>query len=344
VSKVAVDKFSSAVARCGLANPVELTRSFTPEPGLVVVVRALTENPMYPDVELTDGSFSRVAAGDVIAGVLGSRQALRGFVGYAPVKAAAGDRLQLLNLGGVVGRCIDGHRDLGTAVDVELLGAAVRGRKLVRLSQHALPAVPVLGETKPIILVLGSCMNVGKTAACEEIVRLFARRGARVGAAKVSGVACLKDVRRMKLAGAVEALSFVDCGVPSTVDAPDLSAIARSLVAALNDSSDVIVMELGDGILGHYHVDSILDDRAFMSNVDAVVYCASDLVSAWGGRELLSARGVPIHVICGPATDNCAGTEWIRGSLGLEAANALTDQEKLFSILSERVKIGPLKV
>jgi len=339
VSRLVADKFASAVVRTGLANPLEIAKTFTPEPGMVVAVRALGENPMYPDVELTDGSFSRVKAGDVIVGALGSRQALRGYVGYAPVKAAAGDKLQLLNLGGVIGRCIDGHKDLGPAIDVEVLGAVVNGRKPVTLAQHALPEVPVLPITKPIVLVIGSCMNVGKTAACTEIVRLFTKRGVRVGAAKASGVACLKDVRRMELAGAVKALSFVDCGYPSTVDADDVSVIARALAAALDPVSDLIVVELGDGILGHYHVDSIFNDRSFMANVDAVVFCASDLVSAWGGREILTQKGVPIHLVCGPATDNCAGTQYIENILGLPAANALADQEKLFDLLSARLQV-----
>ncbi|MBI2933114.1 MAG: hypothetical protein HYY16_15830 [Planctomycetes bacterium] len=337
MSSIQVEKFASSTARVAPVNPVEITRSFTPEPGVVVVVRALTENPMYPDIELADGSFSRVKPGDIIAGVLGSRQALRGYVGYAPVKVAGGDRLQLLNLGGVIGRAIDGHKDLGPAVDVELLGAVVHGRRPVTLRQHALPEVPILGPSKPIILVLGSCMNVGKTAACAEIVQMFSKRGLRVGAAKVSGVGCMKDVRRMEIAGAVKTYTFLDCGVPSTVDAEDVSAIARSLAGALDDEADLIVMELGDGILGHYHVDSIFEDRSFMSNVDAVVYCASDLVSAWGGREILAQKGVPIDVICGPATDNCSGTDWIEGTLGLPAANALTEREKLYRILAAKI-------
>jgi hypothetical protein len=302
--------------------------------------RALSENAEYPDVELADGSFSRVRAGDLIAGVLGSRQALRGYVGYAPVKASVGDRLQILNLGGVIGRCIDGHADLGPAVDVEVLGAVVRHRKPVTLRDVALPEVPVLGATKPIILVIGSCMNVGKTAACAEIVRLYSKRGARVGAAKVSGVACLKDERKMRAAGAVKTFSFLDCGYPSTVDAEDVSAIARSLVSAMNDDVDLIVMELGDGILGHYHVDTIFDDTSFMANVDSVVFCASDLLAAWGGREILARKGVPIHVVCGPATDNCAGTVYIENALGVPAANALTQPEKLYEILAAKTAVN----
>lgn len=340
MSKVVVDKFASSTGRVGLSNPVEISRDVQAEPGTVVVARALTENPMYPDLELVDGSFSRIRPGDVIAGVLGSRQALRGFVGYAPYKAAAGDRMHLLNLGGVIGRCIDGHKDLGPAIEVEILGGAVRGRKPVTLKDHALPEIPILGTTKPIVLVLGSCMNVGKTAAASEIVQMFSRRGVKVGAAKVSGIACMKDLRKMQAAGASQTLCFLDCGIPSSVDAEDLSSVARSLAAALSANNDVIVMELGDGILGYYHVDSVLEDQTFMQNVDAVVFCASDLVSAWGGRQILTQKGIPIHVVCGPATDNCAGTTYIENVLGVPAANALTEQAKLFELIAARAGVA----
>jgi hypothetical protein len=175
-------------------------------------------------------------------------------------------------------------------------------------------------------------MNVGKTAAATEIVRLLTKAGHKVGAAKVSGVACLKDLRKFDAAGAVKTLSFLDCGVPSTVDA-DVSTIAKTLVAHLEET-DVIVMELGDGILGYYHVDSVLDDAGFMANVDAVVYCASDLVSAWGGKQILESKGIRISCICGPATDSVAGTTYLEGIIGLPAANALTESAKLMEILA----------
>jgi hypothetical protein len=118
------------------------------------------------------------------------------------------------------------------------------------------------------------------------------------------------------------------------VDATDVGAIARTIVGALDGADvDLIVVELGDGILGHYHVDSVFDDRSFMANVAAVVFCASDLVSAWGGKEILSGMGVSIDVVCGPATDNVAGTTYIENTLGLAAANAFTETRKLHDLI-----------
>ncbi len=325
-------KFASSTAKLGLSGPLQFVRECSPEAGQVVIVRAKTENPFYPDLELVDGSFSKISAGDVIAGVLGGRQALRGFVGYAPYRVRAGETLHLLNMGGVIGRCIGGHKDLGNAIEVELIGCVVRGRKLLNIKETALPEVEILGVSKPIVLVLGSCMNVGKTAAATEIIRLLTKAGHKVAAAKVSGVACQRDLRKFDAAGAIQTLSFLDCGVPSTVDA-DVSSIAKTLVAHLAEA-DVIVMELGDGILGYYHVDGVLEDQGFMANVDAVVYCAGDLVSAWGGKQILESKGIKITCVCGPATDTVAGTTYIEGMIGLPAANALTEPAKLMEVLA----------
>ena len=58
--------------------------------------------------------------------------------------------------------------------------------------------------------------------------------------------------------GAVPAMSFSDAGLPSTThtDACIVPA-AKGILAALNASEpDAIVVEFGDGIMGHYGVDS----------------------------------------------------------------------------------------
>jgi hypothetical protein len=332
-----IDKFASQTGRLSLPNPVDMVSQFHPEPGTVVAVRALSENPNYPHLELPDGSLSRVRSGEALVGVLGSRQALRGFVGYAPYRVTVGETLHLLNIGGVVGRLIDSHPKLGEPVRVRLLGAVAREGKVVHLRDVALPPARLTATFKPIVLVVGSCMNVGKTVAATALVRELSAGGLRVGAAKVTGVACMRDTRAMEAAGAVKTATFVDCGLPSTVDADDLAAVARTLAAHLSPVSDVIVMELGDGIIGHYNVDAVFKDRRFMGHVSAVVYSAADLVSAWGGIELLSRRGVTVAVVTGPATDTEAGTKYISCSLEHPAANAQSHAEALGDIVLSRL-------
>ncbi len=336
---VRVDAFASVTSRLALSNPVPLADACAADPGTVVIVRALGENPRYPELETTDGSCVPVRRGRIIAGALGSRQALRGFVGHPPATLARGDRLHLLNLGGVIGRCVDAARDMGEAIPVEVLGCAGRDGRIINIRDAALPEVHRLGTTAPIVLVLGSCMSVGKTTATLEIIRALAQRGMKVGAGKVSGVACLRDTRRMQEAGACAAYNFVDCGMASTAGADDLSSVARRIAKRLDaDGVDAMVIELGDGLLGHYGVAGVLDDRKLIANVGAVVFCASDLVSAWGGRELLARRGLRIDVVSGPATDNMAGSSYIEAELGLPAANGLTEPGKLAGILAARLE------
>jgi hypothetical protein len=329
--KIEVKHQASATAPLKLTNPVEVHRQASVEAGQLVVVRALTENPLYPELETPSGDRVAVKKGDIIAGILGSRQALRGFVGYAPYRLTAGDKLHILNLGGVIGRYVSGHKDLGEPVQVEVLGISKKNLKEV-----ALPKVDVLAEAKPIILVCGSCMNVGKTATTEELIKGLSWQGMKVGGAKITGIACLKDTIRMKNAGAARTLSFLDCGVPSTVDTDDIAGIARSIVSQMKDV-DLVVMELGDGIMGHYKVERFFDDRALMSHIDAVVFCASDLTAAWGGKEILAQRGVPVTVVCGPATDTEAGVTYLEKTIGVPAANALTDSQKLLNLLAPMV-------
>src|SRR5262245_64592540 len=105
---------------------------------------------------------------------------------------------------------------------------------MINLLDAARPYARRLNTTAPIVLVLGSCMNVGKTAATLEIIRGLAKRGLRVGAGKASGVACLRDTRRMQAAGAAVAYNFVDCGMASTAGAEDLSSVARRIAGRLD--------------------------------------------------------------------------------------------------------------
>ena len=149
---------------------------------------------------------------------------------------------------------------VGDPVKVEVIGVSKRN-----LRDVALPKVDILTHAPPIILVCGSCMSVGKTATLEEIIKGLTRQGLKVGGAKITGIAALKDILRMRVAGAVRTYSLLDCGVPSTVDTDDVAGIARSIVAKMADL-DVVVMELGDGIVGHYNVEGFFEDGEAWGN------------------------------------------------------------------------------
>ena len=249
--------------------------------------------------------------------MLGRRRALKGFVGDVPETIKAGDRLHLLNMGGVIGYCTGRRSSLSDAISVEVIGLVSDGAGRVQnIADAALPLRTKLGKTAPIVMIAGTSMNSGKTYAATELIKQATRAGLRVAAAKLSGVACLRDTLNMADHGALVTASFLDCGLPSTVGAGDLAPVAKAIIARLNeDSPDLIVLELGDGILGGYSVESLFDDVELREAMSALVFCASDYVGAWGGIELLRRRGIEIDLIAGSVTDSQMGQDYIERSL-----------------------------
>src|SRR5947207_2882546 len=126
--QVQIDKIGSATSPLNLARSVSLTNASVPaRAGDVVVVRVLTDNATYNLLELPTGRLAKVNPGDVVAGVLGRRRALKGFVGDVPESVKAGDELHLLNLGGVIGKCSGHHSSFNHAIQLEGLGVAMNG-------------------------------------------------------------------------------------------------------------------------------------------------------------------------------------------------------------------------
>jgi len=340
INVIDVDKIGSATSPLGLSKTVALvSASECPQAGDVIVVRALTDSATYNMLELPTGRLAKINPGDVLLGVLGRRRALKGFVGDVPQSVASGERLHLLNMGGVIGRCTGHHSSLSDAIELEVIGSACdEDGNVLNIADACLPARHQLGDTAPIVMIAGTSMNSGKTCAATELIKQATRAGLRVAAGKLSGVACLRDTLNMADHGAIATASFLDCGLPSTVDVADLAPTAKAIVAKLNEANpDLIVIELGDGILGGYSVDTIFSDVELLEATAALVFCASDYVGAWGGIELLRQRGVEVDVISGSVTDSRMGEDYVKEQFGVPAANARREGAALFDLVMKSV-------
>lgn len=335
---VRVDKIASSTIRLGLSHEVEITTQCEAREGNVVIVRALTDNATYNTLELITGRMAKINPGDIMAGVLGYRRALKGFIGDVPETIKPGDRLHVLNLGGLVGECLGHHHSLSGAIEVEVIGMPVCDGRILNIAEGAVKSLESLDSTVPLVLVAGTCMNSGKTYAATEIIKHLARAGVRVAAAKLSGVACLRDTLNMEDHGAVKTMSFLDCGLPSTVRVENLAPVAKGVISKLAEiEPECIVIELGDGIIGGYSVDSIFDDSELMAATAALVFCAGDFVGAWGGRELFAKRGIKIDVVSGPVTDSQMGADFVTREFGIPAANAVHRGEQLAGLVKEKI-------
>src|SRR5574342_153347 len=258
-TRIRLDRISSSTKNAALPREVIVGDAIVTEEGYVLAVRILEDKSTYNTVEDTSGRMLALRAGDVLAGTLGERRALRGYAGVVPDHIAVGDVLHVLKLGGRIGRP-------------------------AHIRDHAIPPAERLDCTVPVVYVAGTCMNAGKTAAATELVRGLSRSGLRVAAAKLTGVSLMRDSLAMQDAGAVAALTFNDAGAASThagMTVPVAKAIFNRLAALPSGRPDVIVAELGDGILGEYGVQDILHDRELMAVGAVHVMCAPDPVACW---------------------------------------------------------------
>lgn len=313
-----------------------------PEPecreGAAVVCRVLSARGHYGDLELENGRLSKLVPGDLIVGILGNRAALRGFSGRVPSSLSNGDELHLLNMGGVIGVSEGEMVGLGEPIRLEVIGTPLlKGRPAV-LADFALDT-PSESGTCPLLVVAGTCMNSGKSTAAATVIRRLCARGMQVHAGKATGVGALRDPLAFRDYGAALSLSFLDCGVPSTAFRTDMPAIASSLLDHLMaDGPDAVVLELGDGLMGAYGVDEILDDERFCQRTTAAILAANDLIGGWAGVEHLQRRTITIACVTGPATDNLAGVAKLE-SLGIPAANVIREPDKLLGLVEESLGV-----
>ncbi len=343
--RIHLDRISSATRNAGLAWDVTVGSTVVAKEGYVVAVRIRNNKYTYNTIEDVTGRMLPLHQGDILAGVLGSRRALRGYAGEVPRRVKVGDVLHVLNLGGVLGHCTAINPELGPPFDAEVLGAILtfphfgdRVGEPAHIRHGAIPHSTKLTCDCPVVYVAGTCMNSGKTLAATEIIRYLTHKGIKVAACKMTGVSLMRDTLGMQDGGAFAVASFNDAGLAST-RGEEVVSVAKGLLNHLAaQEPDVIIAELGDGILGEYGVADLLQDRELMGVACCHVVCAPDPVAVFGAHHYYTHHfHLPIHVVTGPVTDNSVGRDYIEGALKLPAHNARYNIKGLAEIVRRRI-------
>ncbi len=347
---VVVDKIASIAQACGLSHEVRIaTQDFPCEEGVALVVEILNNKSTYNTLELTSGRMAKVSRGDVIVGALGHRQALFGYSGHIPDKVEAGDILQVLNIGGVLGVCDSVNPDKGKPFDCRVLGCVLQfpflGERIgvpARVGHRKLDyAASLDAHGVPVVALAGTCMEAGKTAAACAIVSRMRHRGLSVHAFKATGVSLRRDILAMEDSGARRSMIFTDLGIVTTTSASGPALTRTMLTEMTQGHPDVVVFELGDGILGAYGVEAILAADDVRRALTAVVLSANDPVAAWGGVKLLRERfEIEPCAVTGPSTDNAVGVNIIEEQMGVRACNAITAGASLGDHVIEKLGLG----
>ncbi len=350
---VFVDKVASVAQHSNLSHELRVSADIPCEEGVLIAVRVLNNKTRYNQLELTSGRMATVNQGDIVVGALGHRKALLGYSGHLPEALEVGSTIQILNIGGVLGMCDSANPDVGAPFDCEVLGTVLHfpylGERIgvpARVGAKELDKNAQL-DTKgvPVIALAGTCMDSGKTAAACAIVSRLRHRGLKVAACKATGVSLRRDILAMEDAGAAHSMIFSDLGVVTTTP-ENGPALTRTLLSSLAGfQPDVIVIELGDGLLGAYGVEAILADEDIRDSFTAVILCANDPVAAWGGARILREQfDIEPALVTGPATDNAVGIDQIKERLSLPAINALSNGVALGDSITELlIDMGRLK-
>ena len=349
VQTIQLDKIASVVGRIDIPRAVSITDQLEASSGNAIVVRVLPEGKAKQILELSDGRQIRMFGGDVVIGALGRRRALRGYVGAVPSRVEVGDRLAILNRGGVVGTSASGAPEPEGPLVCEVLGMPIIDGRIPNIKDNAIKSVSSLSgmSIPPVVIVSGTSMASGKTSFLTELVRGLSKKGFRVAAGKLTGVACQRDLLSMEDNGAIQTASFLDAGYPSTagLEADVLVGTAKAVIAHLAESSpDLILLELGDGLVGDYGVIDVLVDPEIRSTIRVHAFCANDLAGAFGGLRYLEEHGLDVHLFTGAATDNLVGIEYLESEFNRPAINACNHPARMAEVVLNLVNLKGRKV
>ena len=344
VQRITVDKIASSVRNLKLTRGLSISDKIDCREGSAIAVRVIGEKSTYNQLEDLHGRWMTLHDGDLVVGVLGKRRALHGYEGEMPDSLAVGDQINMLNIGGVMGRCISFNPDVGPPFKLEVLGqvqvfpdfgsrVGVPGhisRGAIAGSKEAIKI--------PIVFIVGTCMNSGKTFAACAMVRALHQAGLRVGGAKLTGISLMRDTLSMYDHGAELIADFTDAGIVCS-DPSHAAKTARVVLSELASRGvDVIVAETGDGIMGEYGVQAIMSDPELRGLGKVFVLCANDPVGVAGGvAHMQNSFGINVDMVAGPATDNAVGQRFVQG-LGIPARNSRVDPRAMGDLVLDLVQ------
>lgn len=288
-------------------------------------------------LQLRCGRRANLHVGDEIVVAFGERYAPDQF--EAEIGVADG-RCHLVAAGGLAGRVLSNHAKMSQPTELTAIGLITdRAGRRVNLRDYALAPVRYLGGV-PVLAVLGTSMNAGKTTTAASLVRGLTLAGLKVGAAKVTGTGAGGDFWAFTDAGAHAVLDFTDTGHGSTyrVDPAEIEQTLLTLFGHLvHAGSEVIVCEVADGIL-QQETAALMRSPVFRDSVDGVVFAAGDAVSAASGAAMVGEAGLAVIGVSGVITQSpLASRECSRvARLPVLTVEQMTDPDFAVELLAPR--------
>lgn len=262
----------------------------TARAGDLVLGRVLTVG-QHGRIQLMEGRPATLYPGDLIVLPCGARYAPDQFEGLAEIDPEGCD---MLAGGGCLGRMVWRHDRMKAPTRVQPLGLLTDAvGRVLTTADFALPH-PARASSLPLIVVVGTSMNSGKTTATVALTHGLTRAGFAVAALKGTGTGSFGDVNDYADAGAAYVGDFTDAGMVTTYLEPlerVKAGIEMLLAAAETQGANVAVMEIADGIF-QKETAALLADPAFVARMQGCVFACGDAVAAAGGVSVLAGLGL----------------------------------------------------
>lgn len=286
----AAAKRAFTTRRVDLDMATRLRSDLRPRAGDLVLARVV-QLGQHQKLESPQGRRAQLYEGDEIIVSYGERYAPDQFEAVVPEDLSPCD---LVAGGGVAGKVLSRHAKIRAATRIEPVGLlADDGGKVLNLAKFGLPRLTAKAALPPVVAVVGTSMNAGKTTAAAGLIHGLSRAGLAVAATKVTGTGSGGDLWTMLDAGARSVLDFTDHGHASTAGLGHdrIESVALSLIAhCAAEKPDVIVVEVADGLLQR-ETGALLRSPRMRDVLHGVLFAAGDAMGAVAGHQWLVETG-----------------------------------------------------
>ncbi|KNG85753.1 hypothetical protein ANOM_005738 [Aspergillus nomiae NRRL 13137] len=264
-----------------------------------------------------EGHERPLVLNELLIAPLVGRESSLGHSSVLPTEGVVvGSTIDYVSTGGGLGISPDNPPGKGDPSKVRIIGLLCYTDGQVAKAQDFAKDLPCTDTLKPVIVVVGSKSDAGKTTVCIDLLKGLAAEGRQVGVAKASGTAQRKEIEELAV-HANEGLDTADAGMPTTYPPSQESdkwaecTHRKSLLAlesnlrALSVANEVIVVEFGGDLLSA-SVPEILEDPGRL-NIVAVIMVAESATAAIGMETKLlrispSYASIPYYVAGPTAT------------------------------------------
>jgi hypothetical protein len=285
-------------------------------PGDLILGRIISIS-QHQRIQLPTGRPSSLYPGDLIVMPCGARYAPDQFEGHAKIDAEGCD---MLAGGGCLGQMISRNERIKPPTRVQPLGRITNTRGVVmNVADFALPKAAG-AATLPVIAVLGTAMNSGKTTAAVALSFGLTRAGWRVATIKATGTGAFGDYNDYVDTGAHMVADFTDAGMVTTYLEPLArikSGIADLLWQAEVSGAEVVVMEVADGLFQR-ETAGLVADAEFRGGLAGVVFACGDALAASGGVTELARHNLRPVALTGIVSCSPMATIEAQAATGVE--------------------------